>query len=52
MAIEIRELIVRIRVEDIAPTNQNLANTAKLKEDILKECKREIKRELNKKNER
>lgn len=52
MAIEIRELVIKVKIEEsVRGTNERL-DIEKIKQSILKECKKEIKRELNRKKER
>jgi len=52
MAIEIRELVIKVKIEEsVQGTNERL-DIEKIKQSILKECKKEIKRELNRKKER
>ncbi|MCB0401161.1 MAG: hypothetical protein KDD41_03700 [Flavobacteriales bacterium] len=52
MAIEIRELVIRVKIEEGTPNRSKDIDVEKIRQSILKECKREIKRELSKKNER
>jgi len=52
MAIEIRELIIKVKVEENPSNNSDNENLMRIKESVLKACKKEIKRELNKKRER
>jgi len=52
MAIEIRELIIKVKIEEsLRRTGENL-DVERIKQAILKECKKEIKKELNKRKER
>lgn len=52
MAIEIRELVIKVKIEE--PLNKTAGNVDlhEMKHAILKECKKEIKKELNRKKER
>lgn len=52
MAIEIRELVIRVKIEDSGRNTPSELDVNKIKQSILKECKKEIKRELNRKKER
>ncbi len=52
MAIEIRELVIRVRVEESEKKGISEVNTEKLKREILRECRRAIKTEFEKRNER
>lgn len=53
MAIEIRELVIKVKIEESQKkTAIDQLDINRMKQSILKECKREIKRELNRKNER
>tara|TARA_B100000508_G_C11464734_1_gene281073 strand:+ start:7121 stop:7279 length:159 start_codon:yes stop_codon:yes gene_type:complete len=52
MAIEIRELVIRVKVQDSPKSKSDNIDVRKIKQDILKECRREIKKELNRMNER
>ena len=52
MAIEIRELLIKVKIEeDLSPTS-NEANLEKIRRSVLKECKKEIKKQLKKYKER
>ena len=52
MAIEIRELVIKVKIEE--PLNKEVENVNlhEMRQVILKECKKEIKKELNRKKER
>lgn len=52
MAIEIRELVIRVKIEESNDKTKQHIDVDKIKHTILKECKKEIKRELNRKNVR
>lgn len=52
MAIEIRELIIKVKIEESAPTLTGNFEFLQLKNTLLKECKKEIKKQFNKHKER
>lgn len=52
MSIEIRELVIKVKIEEASGKTSENFNVDKIKASILKECKKEIKRELTKKRER
>lgn len=52
MAIEIRELVIKVKIEESGQRTSPELDINKIKQSILKECKKEIKRELNRKKER
>jgi|TARA_R110000787_G_scaffold71909_1_gene160160 hypothetical protein len=52
MAIEIRELVIKVKIEESVQGTSERLDIEKIKQLILKECKKEIKRELNRKKER
>ncbi len=51
MAIEIRELVIKVKIEESVQGTSERLDIEKIKQLILKECKKEIKRELNRKKE-
>lgn len=52
MAVEIRELVIKVKIEESVQKTPSELDINKIKQSILKECKKEIKRELNRKKER
>jgi hypothetical protein len=52
MPIEIRELIIKVKVDESTKSNVNDIDISDLKNSLLKECKREIKLQLKKSKER
>lgn len=52
MPIEIRELVIKVKIEESLNKTREEIDFSKIKREILSECKREIKREFNKKKER
>lgn len=52
MAIEIRELLIKVKIEDPINNSTPDLNMNQIKQFISKECKKEIKKQLNRKNER
>jgi hypothetical protein len=52
MAIEIRELVIKVKIEETSKSSHEQLDIEKIKQSILKECKKEIKKEINRKNER
>lgn len=52
MAIEIRELVIKVKIEESLNRSAKNDDILEIKQEILKECKKEIKRELNRKKER
>lgn len=52
MAIEIRELLIKVKIEDPVNTLQNDLTINQIKQFISKECKKEINKQLNRKKER
>ena len=52
MPIEIRELLIKVKIEDSKRKEPDYEEMAQLRQSILKECRNEIKRQLNKTKER
>lgn len=52
MAIEIRELVIKVKIEESVQKTPSEFDMNKLKESLLKECRKEIQRELKRKKER
>lgn len=54
MPIEIRELIIKVKVEESGSASSSLNTYAiqEIKNSLLKECKKEIRNQLKKNNER
>ena len=53
MAIEIRELVIKVKIEEPQKRSSiDQVDMEKMKYSILKECKKEIKRELKRTKER
>jgi len=52
MAIEIRELVIRVKIEEGKDKSLAQVDMSKMKQSILKECQREIKKQLKKGKER
>jgi hypothetical protein len=52
MAIEIRELLIKVKVEEGATGAQSDLQLDELKHYLLKECRREVRRALSKEKER
>ncbi len=53
MAIEIRELVIKVKIEESLNGAKNTdVDLEKIKQSVLKECKKEISRQLNRKKER
>lgn len=53
MTIEIRELVIKVKIEEsLNGVNNSNLDVNKIQQSILKECKKEISRQLNKKKER
>lgn len=52
MAIEIRELLIKVKIEESLNEKTQDADFEQLKQSILKDCKKEITRELKKIKER
>lgn len=52
MAIEIRELLIKVKIED-QPGRQNAdLDLNHLRQSIMKDCQKEIQKQLNKSKER
>ena len=52
MPIEIRELIIKVKVEETSTSPLNANSIREMKNSILKECKKEIRNQIKKNNER
>ncbi|MEH6763786.1 MAG: DUF5908 family protein [Aequorivita antarctica] len=52
MAIEIRELIIKVKIEEPVSQAVDKEELLQLKNSLLKECKKEIKKQFNKHKER
>ncbi|MGY8950290.1 MAG: DUF5908 family protein [Flavobacteriales bacterium] len=52
MAIEIRELVIKVKIEDSQNKSSDQIDVSKMKQSILKECQREIKKQLKQSKER
>ena len=52
MAIEIRELLIKVKIEESLNEKNQDADLELLKQSILKDCKKEIAKELKKIKER
>ena len=52
MAIEIRELLIKVKVEEGSTAQQPDVNMEELRLYLMKECKKEIRREMNRAKER
>ncbi len=52
MPVEIKELIIKVRVEDSTKKNDTSINTKSLKNDIMKEVRHEMQKQLRKLGER
>ncbi|MEE9361207.1 MAG: DUF5908 family protein [Cellulophaga sp.] len=52
MSIEIRELIIKVKIAEPERIMQNEIDIVAIKQLLLKECKREIKKQLSKIKER
>lgn len=52
MSIEIRELLIKVKIEDPVNNSDSDLNVNQLKQFISRECKKEIKKQLNRKKER
>lgn len=52
MPIEIRELLIKVKIEEeLSPSNES-NDLEQIKRVVLKECKKEIKKQLSKHRER
>jgi len=47
MAIEIRELIIKVRIEESAKASSEEIDLYRLEQNLLKACRKEIKKQLN-----
>ena len=52
MPIEIRELVIKVKVEETIASKQDTLDMAKLKETIASVCEKEVKKQLQKLKER
>ena len=52
MAIEIRELLIKVKVEESMNAGREDNDLQLLKHTLMKACKKEIKKQLNKSKER
>ena len=52
MPIEIRELVIKVRIEEDLNKPSEQVDMSKMKQSILKECKKEIERQLRRSKER
>ena len=52
MPIEIRELLIKVKIEEEQNTATDHAELELFKRSVLKECKKEIKKQLSKRKER
>jgi hypothetical protein len=52
MPTEIKELVIKVKIEDSDTGGHNRIDFEQLKTGILKECRKEIKRQLRKSKER
>ena len=52
MPIEIRELIVKVRIEEEGRSALNEYSVAEIKKALFRECKKEIRSQLRKNKER
>ncbi len=52
MAIEIRELLIRVKIEEPMDQKNLEVEVDQIKQSILKECRNTIKKELRKSKER
>lgn len=52
MAIEIRELVIKVKIEEPLNKTSYSINTHQMKQEILKECKKEIKKQFSRFRER
>lgn len=52
MAIEIRELHIKVNIREDGKHRQEQVDFETLKQHLMKECRKEIKRELKKSRER
>ena len=52
MPIEIRELLIKVKIEEPLNSNAENLDIEQMKLSILKECRKEIKKQLNNYKER
>lgn len=52
MSIEIRELLIKVKIEDPEDATSGDLNMNQIKQFISRECKKEIKKQLSRKKER
>lgn len=52
MAIEIRELLIKVRIDEGHGPSDSSIDMHALKQSMLKECKKEIKKQFRKRKER
>lgn len=52
MAIEIRELVIKVKIEEGNSSSNNQVDMLHIKQSVLKECKKEIRKQLRKYKER
>jgi len=52
MAIEIRELVIKVKVGEGGTTTQSDLQLEELKHYLMKECRKEVRKELNRSKER
>ncbi|UTW66993.1 hypothetical protein KFE94_02435 [bacterium SCSIO 12643] len=52
MSIEIRELLIKVKIEDPEQVASGDLNMNQIRQFISRECKKEIKKQLNRKKER
>lgn len=52
MPIEIRELIIKVKIEESNHSALNAFDLSEMKKNLLKECKKEIRIQLKKEKER
>ncbi|WP_340065870.1 DUF5908 family protein [Ascidiimonas aurantiaca] len=52
MPIEIRELLIKVKIEDSQRKESDQEEFDRLRQSILRECRNEIKRQLNRTKER
>ena len=52
MPIEIRELLIKVKIEESLNTSTTALDINQIRQSLLKECKKEIKKQLNSLKER
>ena len=52
MAIEIRELLIKVKVGDSGTAPPSTLQLEELKHYLMKECRKEVRKELNRSKER